>query len=76
MNVIVFIKQEHEALRVVFTQACVNQNISDVSSLKMSQAFELLCPECIITSPYDTGINVIAAGTCNPLTSCALLSGK
>lgn len=67
-------KQRPDSLTVVFLPASADQNITTLSSLKVSQALEMLCPEIILEIRPNTRINVIAVDTRNGQTSRALLS--
>lgn len=63
-----------EGLTVVFVPLTTGQNISDLSSIKVSQALEKPHPECILEVRYYFRLDLIAVDTRNGMTTRALLS--
>lgn len=55
--------QRPDSLTVVFASASADKNITALSSLKILQALEMQCLECILEIRYNTRINVIAVDT-------------
>lgn len=60
-------------LTVIFATVNSNQRITSLSSLRVSQALEKLCPECIVQVRYNRRFDVIAVETRNGQTSGVLL---
>lgn len=58
---------------VIFSPAHPNILITKLSSLKVSRALELLCPECIMEVRFNYRLNLIAVDTRNSQTSGTLL---
>ncbi|CAN7991158.1 unnamed protein product, partial [Ixodes pacificus] len=65
-----------EGLTVIFVPAAEDTLITSLSSLKVSDALNLLCPECIIEIRYNRRLNLIAVDTRNGQTTRALLDCK
>ncbi|KAG0410166.1 hypothetical protein HPB47_012720 [Ixodes persulcatus] len=65
-----------EGLTVIFVPAAEDNLITSLSSLKVSDALNLLCPECIIEIRYNRRLNLIAVDTRNGQTTRALLDCK
>lgn len=63
-----------ESLTVIFTSNKPDQIITTLGSLKISQALEKLCPECIIEVRVNDRLNVIAVDTRNGQTTRTLLN--
>lgn len=72
VHIIAFIKQVPTVLRIVLAPASAEQNITNLSSLRVSQALELLRPKCILEIRYNVRINLISVGTRSHHTSHAL----
>ncbi|KAG0424724.1 hypothetical protein HPB47_028091 [Ixodes persulcatus] len=63
-----------ESLTVIFTSNKPDQIITTLGSLKISQALEKLCPECIIEVRVNDRLNLIAVDTRNGQTTRTLLN--
>lgn len=62
------------SLTVIFVPRMLTEKITHLSSIRVSQALEKMCPECIIEVRYNFRLNLIAVDTRNGMTTRALLS--
>lgn len=62
-----------DPLTVILVPLTPEQRITDLSSIKVSQALEQLCPECILEVRYNVRLNLIAVNTRNGMASRELL---
>lgn len=73
-NTICSISKPSVKLTVIFATTSANGKISNLSSRKVAQDFEELCPECIVDIRFNPRLDDVATDTRNGQTTLELPS--